>query len=93
LQPPRTVHGVQLFLLELELFLISPQLDRGLYTFLDGLLVPLMTVVVFAVPVPVVVVVAVVVPRLAVVRLRIGLGTRLGLVVLGRLTMRRLGVT
>jgi hypothetical protein len=96
LQPSRTVHGVQLFLLNLKLLLLSPQLDGGLNTLLDGPL-PVMTVVVTVLVVRLVLVVAV-------SRLRLGLGLlvlgrltvrrlRLGLVILRRLTVRRLRVT
>jgi hypothetical protein len=96
LQPSRTVHGVQLFLLNLKLLLLSPELDGSLDTLLNGPL-PVVTVVVTVLVVLLVLVVAV--PRL-----RLGLGLlvlgrltvrrlRLGLVVLRRLTVRRLRVT
>jgi hypothetical protein len=96
LQPSRTVHGVQLFLLNLKLLLLSPQLDGSLNTLLNGPL-PVMTVVVTVLVVLLVLVVAL-------SRLRLGLGLlvlgtltvrrlRLGLVVLRRLTVRRLRVT
>jgi hypothetical protein len=81
LQPSRTVHGVQLFLLDLELFLLSPQLDGSLNTLLSGPLLPVMTVVVTVLVVLLVLVVAM-----------SGLRLGLGLLVLGRLTVRRLRV-
>jgi hypothetical protein len=81
LQPSRTVHGVQLFLLDLELFLLSPQLDGSLNTLLSGPLLPVMTVVVTVLVVLLVLVVAM-----------SGLRLGLGLLVLGRLTVRRLGL-
>jgi hypothetical protein len=97
LQPSRTVHGVQLFLLNLKLLLLSPQLDGSLNTLLSGPLLPVMTVVVAVLVVLLVLVVAV-------SRLRLGLGLlvfggltvrrlRLGLVILRRLAVRRLRVT
>ena len=97
LQPSGTVHGVQLRLLELELFLLSPELHIGLNTLLSGPLLPVMTVVVTVLVVLLVLVVAL-------SRLRLGLGLlvlgrltvrrlRLGLVFLRRLTVRRLRVT
>lgn len=80
LQPSGTVHGVQLFLLDLKLFLLSPQLDSSLNTLLNGPL-PVMSVVVTVLVVLLVLVVTV-------SRLRLGLG----LLVFGRLTVRRLGL-
>lgn len=80
LQSSRAVHGVQFFLLDLKLLLLSPQLDGSLNTLLNGPL-PVMSVVVT-------VLVALLVLVVNVSRLRLGLG----LLVLGRLTVRRLGL-
>ena len=46
LQPSGTVHGVQLRLLELELFLLSPELHIGLNTLLDQSLLVVMVAVI-----------------------------------------------